>query len=50
MENVKSDWDWGFPSGKVSAIRWVPGDEWDMLEVKALSSAEAGPRLPAPGA
>ena len=23
MENVKSDWDWGFVSGKLSAIRWV---------------------------
>ncbi len=32
MENVKSDWDWGFLSGKVSAIRWVLGDEWDMLD------------------
>ncbi len=32
MENVKSDWDWGFLSGKVSAIRWVLGDDWDMLD------------------
>ena len=32
MENVKSDWDWGFVSGKLSAIRWVLGDEWDMLD------------------
>jgi len=32
MENVKSDWDWGFLSGKVSAIRWVLGYEWDMLD------------------
>jgi hypothetical protein len=31
MENVKSDWDWGFVSGKLSAIRWVLGEEWDML-------------------
>lgn len=32
MENVKSDWDWGFVSGKLSAIRWVLGEEWDMLD------------------
>jgi len=32
MENVKSDWDCGFVSGKLSAIRWVLGDDWDMLD------------------
>jgi len=32
LENIKSDWDWGFVSGKLSAIRWVLGDEWDMLD------------------
>ena len=32
MENIKSDWDWGFVSGKLSAIRWVLGDEWNNLD------------------
>jgi hypothetical protein len=32
MENTKSDWDWGFVRGKLSAIRWVLGDEWVMLD------------------
>ncbi|MGA9798584.1 MAG: restriction endonuclease [Terriglobales bacterium] len=32
MDNMKSDWDWGFVSGKLSAIRWVLGDEWDNLD------------------
>lgn len=30
--DVKDDWHWGFLSGKVSAIRWVLGDDWDMLD------------------
>lgn len=30
--DVESDWAWGFLSGKVSAIRWVLGDEWDVLD------------------
>jgi hypothetical protein len=30
--NMASDWDWGYVSGKLSAIRWVLGDEWDMLD------------------
>jgi hypothetical protein len=32
LDNMKTDWDWGFLSGKVSAIRWVLGDDWDMLD------------------
>jgi HJR/Mrr/RecB family endonuclease len=32
MANMASDWDWGFVSGKLSAIRWVLGDEWDILD------------------
>jgi hypothetical protein len=31
-KDVASDWDWGFLSGKVSAIRWVLGFDWDMLD------------------
>jgi Restriction endonuclease len=27
-----SDFDWGFLQGKMSAIRWVLGDEWDFLD------------------
>ncbi len=32
MSNMASDWDWGFVSGKLSALRWVLGDDWDMLD------------------
>jgi hypothetical protein len=32
MASMTTDWDWGFVSGKLSAIRWVLGDEWDMLD------------------
>jgi len=31
-KDVESDWSWGFLSGKVSAIRWVLGYQWDMLD------------------
>ena len=27
-----SDFDWGMLNGKLSAIRWVMGDEWDFLD------------------
>jgi hypothetical protein len=28
----ESDFEWGMLNGKVSALRWLMGDEWDMLD------------------
>lgn len=30
--HVESDFAWGMLSGKLSAIRWVLGDDWDVLD------------------
>jgi hypothetical protein len=27
-----NDWDWGFINGKLSALRWLLGSEWDFLD------------------
>jgi hypothetical protein len=28
----KDNFGWGMLNGKLSALRWVMGDEWDMLD------------------
>jgi hypothetical protein len=32
LRHVESDFAWAMLPGKVSAIRWILGYEWDMLD------------------
>ncbi|WP_271982963.1 restriction endonuclease [Pseudoclavibacter terrae] len=31
-KDVSSDWTWGYLSGRISAVRWVLGDDWHNLD------------------
>ena len=28
----ENDFEWGMMNGKLSALRWISGDEWDFLD------------------
>jgi hypothetical protein len=32
LKPVYDSWEYGFISGKLSALRWVTGDDWDFLD------------------
>lgn len=31
-DGVENDFEWGMINGKLSALRWVMGDDWDFLD------------------
>lgn len=31
-KDVESDWNWGYLSGRISARRWVLGEDWGILD------------------
>jgi hypothetical protein len=48
LKHVENEWAWGFLSGKVSAIRWVLGFEWDMLDSSVPEPSASGRAAPNP--